>query len=129
MKKKIAEEWAARLRSGDYTQQIGGLKRMAGEAPKQTPCHCFTGVLAEMAVEDGIAEWGGPDMESRLSEWFYIVTASCGPYDGRCYLPKEVLRWAGLTKKGMNLCINENDDKQKSFPVLANWLDKHWKEL
>lgn len=57
LKPEIKTRWLAALRSGDYTQGTGVLR-------KQSPggvTHCCLGVLTEIATEDGIATRVSPD--------------------------------------------------------------------
>ena len=85
MNPEVKEKWLAALRSGEYLQGIGSLRRYNSVTGESRYC-CF-GVLCELALEQGVIssrdESGG-------------ITA----YDGIFALPSEAIaRWAGLDQE------------------------------
>lgn len=99
MKKEIADLWVKALRSGKYEQCKHQL-RYEGR-------FCCLGVLTELSGEEYDPEWG--------------------------YLPLEVADWAGM-KSDMGLLRDGKsliywNDQGKTFPEIANIIEKHWEEL
>lgn len=125
MNPDIKTEWQRRLRSGEYQQGQGYLKRDGN--------HCCLGVLCEQAVEAGI-------VESELSA-AYMPGDDIYDFGGSAVtLPFEVAVWAGLTRDGQEqwdddlaACggydlgfslAEDNDDHGKSFEEIADIIEE-----
>lgn len=76
MKADIKEQWVRALRSGDYKQGQGSL--LDGGR------FCCLGVLADLAVEDGVGEWGERE------------NYECDGLPDIGSLPPAVQKWSGL---------------------------------
>ena len=114
MKKEIADKWVAALRSGYYTQQMGGLANLHRTE------HCCLGVLCEIAIENGVE----------------IDTYETVPgFDDECaYLPRRVQDWAGIWNrygrfKGDVHSLVAMNDQGYTFAGIANVIDGRWEEL
>ena len=129
MRKEVAMKWVGFLRSGDFQQTYGRLRRDEpykailswGDEPAG---HCCMGVLCELAAAEGI-------IESFLSS--------------DIYLPEEVWTWAGtdgnnpvlsfsVEDPGIGLTgelqLTElNDSKEWSFERIADLIEERWEEL
>jgi len=94
MNQEIKTEWLSRLKSGDYVQGTGHLCKNGN--------HCCLGVLAEIAVEQGlITKVARSSFELGSYYWF----------DGNSNAPtKRVLEWAGVSIYHAQHLANENDD-------------------
>lgn len=114
MKKEVAEQWVAALRSGKYEQGISQLKNARGQ-------YCCLGVLCDISGlgvwEAGGAYRTGPDQ----FRYGYAVT------------PKDVATWAGLENPMGNRpgqpsldCLN---DDGIPFSEIADIIEKEWKTL
>jgi hypothetical protein len=96
MNADIRARWTAALRSGDYQQAKGALRR-DGDG------RCCLGVLCDLAVADGIIE--PPSYDDHDDVWEYTA-------DGESLvLPAAVYRWAG---------INTRQDELSRENALAN---------
>jgi hypothetical protein len=122
--KKIADQWVADLRSGDFLQGTGALRGPNPETGQ--PGYCCLGVLAYRAIERG----GLPAvlMEAKI-------------------LHTEVCRWAGMTQDGdphvpvhvplvgIDAPISDfrklstMNDAGTSFAVIANLIEQNWESL
>ena len=100
MKPEIKTQWITALRSGDYKQGKGVLKK--GDK------YCCLGVLSDLAVKAGIGRWEDSPYRDGVSH----VSASGAYYNS--YLPYSVRLWAGLdSPEGVRL------DSQDSRSLIA----------
>ncbi len=81
---RIKKLWLESLRSGEYTQGEGRLRR--------NDKHCCLGVLCELAVVEGIIEKPGLD---RLGRETYLYGLQADDSN----LPKAVSYWANLSSR------------------------------
>jgi hypothetical protein len=89
MNREVRDEWVRRLRSGDYDQGTGGLRRLVDGATADGPArYCCLGVLCEVARERGLVALEG------TSTYRSVALPHEGGYGG--VLPPTVARWAGL---------------------------------
>lgn len=86
MKPEIKAKWVAALRSGQFNQGMGALRR--GDS------YCCLGVLCHLAVEEGVIP--GPIAGTfHPDPGMYVYGADA--YEGKAaYLPHDVVVWAGL---------------------------------
>jgi len=116
MKKEIADQWLAALRSGQYTQGRGALR----DCKDGQEAFCCLGVLCELAVLEGKAERFGNSYS-----------------DCKVFLPRSVAEWSGMSQIDGSLpetmakpaLFQLNDDKGWSFEQLAEHIEKHWRHL
>ncbi len=92
MKKELAEEWAAALKSGEYQQGTGGLR-------PELDKYCCLGVLCDLYIKNnpGKAQW--LELPCSNSKCFSVTTmeqASDTP-------TRTVLEWAGLFDRNPTL--------------------------
>lgn len=120
MNPEIKSRWVAALRSGEYKQTTGRLRRDGGM--------CCLGVLTDLAVRDGVAAWisssgGEPgSIEDDTGE----VRISL--------LPNIVARWAGLPIDGdqcgpkvsiqqLKCALAEHNDSGRTFAEIADAIE------
>lgn len=119
MNPEIKSRWIAALRSGDYVQTTGRLRRGTDTGPQ----FCCLGVLCELAVQadvvrvtdDGTDRYTDPDddMPRKTS------------------LPLAVLRWAGITNRMPHVTLNGtslvqlNDVERLSFDGIADVIEEY----
>jgi len=108
----VRAEWVRRLRSGDYPQTRGALRRTTKgqyDSDVSPVGYCCLGVLCDFAVGSGIIEQ--EDGDDRIY------------YDGEgTYLPSPVMAWAGVTKTEESTMSILNDDGA-TFPEIADLLE------
>lgn len=106
MKSAVKSKWISALRSGNYNQVTESL----WEAPKDGETKygaCLLGVLADVAVEEGVADHHTPDFFQ-------------GEYGT---LPTGVADWAELDDDTMGRIIDLNDEFGVSFDTFADLLE------
>lgn len=121
MNAEIKKQWVAALRSGEYKQIQGRLKRNGG--------FCCNGVLCDLGVKAGVAQW----RESK-------ITGQCcgGPgasWTGSHTIPDNVIAWAELGDDGFdpkviyeeneNQLSNLNDNEWKTFLEIADIIEQN----
>jgi hypothetical protein len=128
----IKTRWIKALRSGDYRQNIGELKRN---------CYfCAVGVLCDLAVQDGVAKWGDPghgtvecilDLDNSVPETFAeFDVASIYPCPSIYTWLDSSLEEAnlgiimGMNDGGGDLPTFVKDSNVKSFTEIADFLEK-----
>jgi hypothetical protein len=83
---QVKQAWLAALRSGDYEQTKGALRKDDG--------YCCLGVLCDLAVQEGVVdEWVDDGFEG-IAYYYFGIGRSI--HDGD--LPWPVMEWAGLTE-------------------------------
>jgi hypothetical protein len=122
---EIKAKWVAALRSGEYQQARGALKRAitVDEEGNQVVGHCCLGVLCEVAITEGL------DIETRKGS--FVPTYR---FDGEsALLPHTIAEWAGLgpiaspsihTDDGVEFLADLNDDG-KSFAEIADLIEEY----
>lgn len=112
MNQEIKRKWVAALRSQKYRQARHVLRI---EDAKSHECrHCALGVLVELAVQDGIAEWTQDDSWGDSDERHYSVKANDGSR-AESVLPNGVVLWAGLRNANPSL-----PDRQQMYGPRAD---------
>jgi hypothetical protein len=111
MNPELKGRWTAKLRSGDYLQGKGALRKRGEERD----LFCCLGVLCEIAVEDG---------EVVRSETPEVIGWNYRYAEEGALLPIELEGWSGIAsyddrRKLMDL----NDSKGKTFAEIADWID------
>lgn len=118
MKKRIADMWVKELRSGDWQRTTGQLETISEDGSKS---FCCLGVLASMAVAEGVCEY---DNSSEIG--FFGA-------DNAALTGQEVRKWSGLkSATGVlpgNTCLTELNDGGKSFTEIADIIEKNWRKL
>ena len=112
MKKEIAEQWVAELRSGKYKQAKGQLRT-------KTNSFCCLGVLCNMHAE------AHPSIAANQTD----PTEYMGN-DG--LLPDEVMKWAGMSSTNGSYngrCLSNDNDIGMNFSQISIKIEDHWKKL
>lgn len=121
MNPEIREQWCKALRSGEYKQTTGALRRLP--EPSSPPGHCCLGVLTDLYVKaTGKTKttysyrYNGEDMD---------IWDDPG-------LPIVVMEWAGLSSDNPTLyraggscatAIEWNDERGADFQQIADMID------
>ena len=127
MKKEIAEQWAAELRSGKYKQGAAYLK--------YENCYCCLGVLCEISNISNFEETSFEDVDRIDADEYFGCNTE---------LPNEVMEWSGMRnevgdfldvaiKSELRLnkytSLTAANDSGVSFLEIADFIEKHWEEL
>lgn len=130
MKKEIAEKWVAALRSGEYEQGSGMLRKVGyktNEERTETTAvdkFCCLGVLCDIhRLESTEGEW---------DELKYRGARYTTP-EGN-YLPPAVIEWAGIcggsnpsiVERGEGKHLANLNDEGCTFEYLANRIEDQW---
>lgn len=131
----VKEEWVARLRSGEYSQGKGYLKREKWDMLMESVvCYCPLGVLGDIYVDRGMATWertwepayGGKGVfqlvaggESSIS---LLPTSLMLPYI--MVSPHSVLQFMSLG----NVIWSLNDRDNWSFDAIADYIEAYYPE-
>jgi hypothetical protein len=109
MKEDVKDKWVAALRSGNYKQTRGALKKDGG--------HCCLGVLCE--VLGHIAEWNG---------YKYSYNGSKSVLE--TYIQEEAGMKTPLGSWADNKrSLIELNDDGKSFDEIADIIEENWRSL
>ncbi|MFY1688153.1 hypothetical protein [Plantactinospora sp. WMMB782] len=115
MKQEVKRKWVAALRSGEFAQGEGALRRTTPSGDR----YCCLGVLCEVAVRAGVIEQSQPNDHG----FHYYGVASA-------VLPPSVVEWAGLDSTipsvgapAAPLTIH-NDSGQFTFAELADLIER-----
>lgn len=104
MDQALVREWVKALRSGEYRQRHGQLRR--GDA------YCCLGVAADVAIKTGKTplRWEGDGLN-----------------DDRSFLSiRDPDLQDALGINGRQNCLtNLNDNEGATFPVIADWIETH----
>lgn len=116
MNPDVKARWLAALRSGEYRQGAGRLRRQDVDGA----VHCCLGVLCELAAADGVAEY-------RHGLFYGLTTQLETGFNG--VLPVDVKEWAGLsngdpTVDGRRLS-EWNDTSRLSFDGIADKIERY----
>lgn len=111
MKAEVKEKWVKALRSREFKQTDGCLKK---ELKPDKFGYCCLGVLHEI---DG-GKWRKED----YCKDFYTRSKSSYNSSDTDLIGKKFAR--GLTKEQKQTLINMNDDQDKKFYEIANWIEK-----
>jgi hypothetical protein len=110
MKKPYREQWLTALRSGEYKQGRGRLR-------KSDDSYCCLGVLCDIS---GKGTWiKNPDREHYTFDLGHHHRLST-------FLSKEIEDAVGLTSTDTNLLIKLNDSEGASFEQIAEYIEEHF---
>lgn len=106
-----AKKWVAALRSGEYQQTTGRLRKDGG--------YCCMGVLCDVYAKEGLGQWGDTFTDSF------------------CVAPADVYMWAGLRggegafgqDREYNCLTCQNDQLGKSFSEIADIIESEPKGM
>lgn len=113
MNQEIKKEWVAALRSGEYKQAKGQLKKDSG--------FCCLGVLCDIASKHGVGKWGKEAYESDDDGYWW----------GASVLPEEVAKFAGLDNRdpgvtihGKKDILSNHNDEGRRFKTIAKAIEE-----
>lgn len=112
MNAALGRKWIAALRSGEYKQGHGQLRRRLHSGD----CHCVMGVLCELSPL--FAYWG---------EYSTPVLHGDRDYGQRscAFLPCEISEADGLTREQCLQLTRMNDKDGKTFLELADYIEQN----
>lgn len=110
MKKEYAERWVSALRSGEYKQTCGLLRRSDG--------FCCLGVLSDLVKDEIGAKW--------VDNIFY----SNEGVQNTVLLSREVMELTGVYGVGLHVAyLVRLNDSGSTFSEIADIIEKNWKVL
>ena len=112
MEAELKSRWTARLRSGEYRQGKGALRKLG----KDSDSFCCLGVLCEIAVEDG---------KAHLSKQHEVVGWNYNYNQENSLLPIELHAWSGICLDDREELMSMNDAAGKTFEEIADWIDEN----
>jgi hypothetical protein len=127
-------KWVEALRSGEYMQAMGRLKRVVDITDHDTAVgYCCLGVVCDLSVKDGVGHWAG----TAESPTVFRTESMAEEY----HLPMPVADWLGLEvdtdgtsveeglegsdAQALEVLINLNDGGA-DFTVIADKIEEVW---
>lgn len=116
MLKKYADKWVKALRSGKYKQGKGNLRN-------SDDTYCCLGVLCDIVDN---TKWN--------KDKFGSVSYKIGKYSETAGAPEKVMKLTGLqdalgTNFKDNDCLAYMNDRNVSFRLIANYIEKNYKKI
>lgn len=92
LKPDVKNQWLAALRSGEYEQGKGVLRRVGTSGNKE---YCCLGVLCELAVRSGVGQWeDDDDAPHPHASKMLDTTEPAGEEPATAVLTRQVVNWA-----------------------------------
>ena len=110
---EVLDLWLAALRSGEYTQTTGKLRR----SPPAHEGFCCLGVLCDLARKDGGEDW--EEDKYYPGQWYYKSRGAD--------LPGPIASYITLTSDDRCLLIRFNDSDRKTFSQIADYIEKNFR--
>jgi hypothetical protein len=136
MKKEIADQWVAALRSGEFTQGEQVLTQVHDD---DTRAYCCLGVLSELACRAGVI--AAPTEEKTMierdgvQEGVMALIYGSGASQSKTIAPGVVVEWAGLSH-GNPIADDFNgrtlaglNDNGYTFAEIADIIERDWRTL
>ena len=133
MNTEIKAQWLAALRSGEYTQTSGALRR---ENSDGSVGFCCLGVLCEILAKDGKIKYQPEDEYSDLRKYGAGVDGEGDFVSGSAFsLPYVVRELVGISTDAGEFedaegcdrtLISLNDSQGKAFPEIADYIEKYF---
>jgi hypothetical protein len=108
----LRAKWVAALRSGDYIQGEGALKRQDVDDQVR---HCCLGVLCEVLDVPQVRR----ELDGGVSRWAF------GEEHEEGYLPAAIQDQAGLASAVMTSLARMNDSGRYDFKAIADYIDQN----
>lgn len=111
MNQQVKEKWLSALRSGDYKQTQGFLRKEDG--------FCCLGVLCDLYGKEHNVEWDLVEDGDRDYYEFQDKTAT---------LPLPVVEWAGVGSPNPSICgrsLADRNDGGSTFNEIADLIEEH----
>lgn len=105
----VRDEWLPALRSGEYQQGKGRLRRF-------DDTFCCLGVAADLLVRAGVL----PAWKVTKGESSYQCAGMTGALGESAY------RRTGISNDLQSALIDLNDSEGKSFPEIADFIEREW---
>lgn len=125
MKEEIKDKWVNALRSGAYQQTEFSLK--------VNDCFCVLGVLCDLAVKEGVADWREVGYDGMSYGRVYNKGKDSS---SSSEVLVDIQQWSGLqSSRGFLMndalapTLSDLNDEGTNFEVLADYIEKNWKEL
>jgi len=125
MRTDFAKDWVAALRSGEYHQGYGQLRRVSREPDGDVVEYCCLGVACEIGIRYGV-------VERRGNEYWSIGDAALGYEDWNpATLPTGFWIWLGLRTSDPHpphsaSLSSLNDDRGADFTEIADLIEEFW---
>lgn len=116
MNHEIKTAWAAALRSGEYEQGTGQLRKEEVEGVS----FCCLGVLCDLYVKAKGLEWKDNRVACEFPQSFF--------YGADAFTPDEVMLWADLGNSNPHINngnLADLNDAPTHFTVIADLIEKH----
>lgn len=117
MNKEVKQKWISALRSGEYKQGTGRLKREDE--------YCCLGVLCDLYIKEHKNEVSWE--EKRLTGYYFRGQQA----EYGFHLPPEVITWAGITSDNPNVhyeckCspLTKLNDRQVNFNTISELIEE-----
>jgi hypothetical protein len=134
------KKWIKALRSGKFKQGRGTLKQYNSKRQAQ---HCCLGVLCDLYNQDMKKNKKKTLLEKVYHNDYYFSNGYSRFAGKKWYLPKNVMKWAGLKNSlgkfyiedfDNDLYLGENsladlNDTGKKFKTISNIIEKNWEVL
>ncbi len=125
MNLEVKDKWVDALESGAYVQGNGALRTTNENLSRDE--YCCLGVLCDLAVAAGVIP--EPVNDPSGGNWYRY-----GETREPCYLPREVMTWAGLNERSPGLpdgvvegvSLADMNDKGCSFSEIALQIREHF---
>lgn len=117
MNPEIKPIWVQALRSDDYKQGKGYLRRLNVDGSEG---FCCLGVLCDIYSKSmGIGNW---TVNSRFGSSFQMPN---GGFSEKVDLPLAVQNWAGLTDNTIRAELALWNDRSDTFSDIADWIEEN----
>lgn len=114
----VKAQWLTALRSGEYQQGRGYLRR--------NDTFCCIGVLADLAIKAGIGEWMDYPGDDAPGVRMYTADPSNGLVAEGAVLPLPVRNWSRLSRfQVVALGLMEMNDNDEPFERIADVIEKN----
>jgi hypothetical protein len=114
MNSDLKEEWVEALRSGSYTQGRNALRSYNDVEDRSADEYCCLGVLADLLVKRGDAEWQG---DTELYYYDEGKKLRVGESD-----LSRLTGYIGLPMGTQTELMTLNDDENADFDKIAGWI-------
>ncbi len=128
MNPEIRAQWCIALRSGDYEQTAGNLRKRPEEGRDEPAGYCCLGVLTDLWIKAGHSEMVADELEGEGEDGEPLALCSVWDHSGGV-LSWEVAKWAGLACCDPDLLPGEHgtatwvNDSGQTFAEIADLID------
>lgn len=120
MNPEVKTEWLTALRSGNYRQATGYLRRLKPYKTSQPEGFCCLGVVCDIYHKTtGNGRWQDPH------EYGSALVIGGEFIPDKTDLPPAVREWSGLTDDETRCFLAEKNDGDWTFEAIANWIEEN----